>query len=106
MYLRGEGVPRDAAAAFLWFQKAAGQGHTGARIKLGYMYAEGQGTEKDPEAAYSWITAAAMAGDRRGSDILRSLERILDVDQIARARQRAGSLRLEEPQLSAKAFVQ
>jgi TPR repeat protein len=105
MYLRGQGVRQDDSAAFSWFQKAAAQGHTGARIKLGYLYAEGQGTPKDPEAAYSWITAAAMAGDPRGRDLLRSLESRLRPEQIARARQRAGSLRQSEPQLSAAMFA-
>lgn len=106
MYLRGEGVPQDNGAAFLWFQKAAAQGHTGARIKLGYMYAEGRGTRKDPEAAYSWITAAAMAGDPRGRDLLHSLERVLNEQQIGEARERASRLRQQEPQFTAKAFAQ
>jgi integrase len=107
MYLRGDGVPQDNAAAFRWFRKSAVQGHTGARIKLGYMYAEGRGTGKDPEAAYAWITAASLAQDPRGKDPLRSLETVLKPEQIARARQRASSLLLErEQQLSAKAFAQ
>jgi uncharacterized protein len=106
MYLRGEGAPQEDAAAFSWFQRAAAQGHTGARIKLGYLYAEGRGTPKDEEAAYSWITAAAMAGDPRGGDLLHSLERSLSAEQIARARQRASSWRQSEPQLSASMFAQ
>ena len=107
MYLRGDGVQQDNAAAFRWFQKSAVQGHTGARIKLGYMYAEGRGTGKDPEAAYAWITAASLAQDPRGKDLLRSLETVLKPEQIGRARQRANSLLLErEQQLSAKAFAQ
>jgi len=106
MYLRGEGVQQDNDAAFLWFQKAAAQGHTGSRINLGYMYADGRGTRKDPEAAYSWITAAAMAGNPRGKDLLRSLERVLNEQQIAEARERASRLRQQAPQFSAKAFAQ
>ena len=106
MYLRGEGVPQDNDAAFLWFQKAAAQGHTGPRINLGYMYAEGRGTRKDPEAAYSWITAAAMAGNPRGKELLRSLERVLNEQQIAEALERASRLRQQTPQFSAKAFAQ
>jgi TPR repeat protein len=106
MYLRGEGVPQNNDAAFLWFQKAAAQGHTGARIKLGYMYADGRGTRKDPEAAYSWVSAAAMAGDPRGNDLLHSLEKVLNQEQIAEARERASKLRQQEPQVTAKAFVQ
>jgi len=72
MYLRG--VTRHDAEAFRWFQKSAAQGHTGARIKLGYMYAEGLRTQKDPEAAYFWIVSAALAGDSRGRELLAKLK--------------------------------
>jgi len=99
-------VKSDDTEAFAWFQKAAAQGHTGARIKLGYMYAEGRGTKKDAEAAYSWISAAALAGDPRGRELLHSLESTLSVEQIARARQRAEGLRQREPLLSANIFAQ
>jgi hypothetical protein len=106
MYLRGEGVLQDDAAAFSWFQKAAAQGHTGARIKLGYLYAQGRGTQKDPVAAYFWITAADAAGDPRGNDMLHTLEKSLSLEEKARAKDRARSLREAEPRLSAGMFGQ
>ena len=77
MYLRGEGVPQNNAEAFRLFQKAAVQGSTGARIKLGYMYANGLGVKKDPETAYAWIFAASMAGDRRGDYLIPALKELL-----------------------------
>jgi uncharacterized protein len=92
MYLRGEGVAKDYAQALRWFQKAAAQGHTGSRIKLGYMYAEGLGTPRDAEAAYTWITSASLAGDPRGQYLVSSLEARLTPRQIAEAQEKARQL--------------
>jgi TPR repeat protein len=100
-------VNRDDAEAFRWFQKSAPQGHTGARIKLGYMYAQGLATPKDPEAAYAWIASAQLAGDDRGRELLAKLETLLTPQHIAEARQRAQHLVPEAArQLSARAFAQ
>jgi len=60
----------------------------------------------DPATAYAWISAAAMAGDARGRDLLHSLESVLNVEQIAKAREQASQLRQREAELSAKAFAQ
>ncbi len=103
LYLRGEGVPQDDATAFRLFEQAAAQGQTGARIKLGYMYSTGRGTAKDLVAAYGWITAASIAGDNRGSDLLRSLGSQLSADQIAQGKENARKLSTEaEGELSAR----
>jgi TPR repeat protein len=94
------------AEAFRLFQKAALQGQTGARIKLGYMYDEGRGTQRDRQTAYAWISAASLAGDPRGNDLLHSLQKVLSPEQIVRAQEQAGRLRSEHPpQLSANAFA-
>jgi TPR repeat protein len=103
LYLRGEGVPQDDAKAFRLFQQAAAQGQTSARIKLGYMYANGRGTTKDLATAYSWIAAASIAGDGRGTDLMRALESQLTSDQIAQARENARKLSVEaEAELTAQ----
>ena len=47
-----------------------------------------------------------MAGDPRGNDLLRSLEKVLSEAQIAEARERASHLRQQEPQFQAKTFAQ
>jgi hypothetical protein len=107
MYLRGDGVVQNVAEAFRLFQKAAEQGHTGARIMLGSLYAEGIGTKRDLEAAYVWLTAASLAGDYRGRDRLSALESQLSVAQISEARERAFRLRSESgKQLTARALSQ
>jgi len=105
LYLRGEGLPQDDATAFRLFHQAAAQGETGARIKLGYMYSAGRGTPKDLPTAYSWIMAAATAGDKRGDDLMRSIETQLSPAQLAQAKENARKLNAEgDAQLSAQAL--
>jgi TPR repeat protein len=106
LYLRGEGVKQDDSLAFLWFHKAAVQGQTSARAKLGYMYAEGRGTARDSKTAYAWIKAAQMAGDARGNEMLIQLEKVLSADQVAEAREQAATLQHAGADLSAKNFAQ
>ena len=86
------GVPQNDALAFSWFEKAAAQGNTGARIKLGFMYAKGRATQKEGEAAYAWIMAAYLAGDQRGLPYLKALETQLSPSQLERAKHRAEEL--------------
>ena len=74
LLLRGEGVTQNDGEAFRLFEKAAAQGHTGARIKLAYMYAEGRGTQRNAQAAYEWVMAATLAGDQRGQYLIKPLE--------------------------------
>jgi uncharacterized protein len=85
-------VAQNDVQAFQWFQKAAEQGHTGARIKLAHMYAQGRGVKPDLEYAYALITAASLAGDTRGRELLSVLEGHLSTQQITRAKARAASL--------------
>ena len=77
-----------------WFQKAALQGHTTARIMLGSMYALGRDTPKDLQSAYLWISAATFEGDTRGRATLLSLETQLTPEQLTEAKLRARSLAL------------
>jgi TPR repeat protein len=100
-------VPQNDALALAWFQKAANNGNTGARIKLGYMYATGRAIQKDAESSYIWILAASLAGDRRGLGYLSALEAQLTPEQLARAKERARELQAT-PHISMAemAFVQ
>jgi TPR repeat protein len=106
LYLKGEGVAQDDAAAFAWFQKAAAQGNTGARIKLGYMYADGRGTTKNSQTAYAWVKAAQTAGDPRANDLLHALEKVLTPTQLAAAREQVDKLLPPTVESSAKSFAQ
>ncbi len=106
MYLKGEGVARDDAAAFALFQRAAAQGHTGAQIKLASMYADGRGTTKDMLAAFALVAQATSAGDPRGKELLHALEKQLTREQLAEGRERATRAMNSERELSAKNFAQ
>lgn len=59
MYDNGEGVPKDAAKAVEWYQKAAAQGDASAQNNLGWMYDNGEGVSKDAVKAVAWYQKAA-----------------------------------------------
>jgi len=60
----GQGIPRDDAAAALWYRKAAEQGHAGAQHHLGSRNLQGLGVPKDSAQAAHWYRKAAEQGDR------------------------------------------
>ena len=63
MYDKGEGVPRDDAAAVAWYRKAAAQGNAIAQYNLGLMYANGRGVPQDYASAAFWYRKAAEQGN-------------------------------------------
>jgi len=107
MYMNGEGVPRDDGEAFKWFQKSAADGSTDARIRLGYMYSQGLGATKDLQTAYYWVLSASITGDKRGDELLASLEKQLTAEQVSAVREeiRKGSLIRRAP-IAQNTFVQ
>jgi TPR repeat protein/serine/threonine protein kinase len=60
MYFDGEGVERNYAEAFAWYQRAASDGLAEAENNLGASYLNGWGVEKDSRAAMVWFHKAAM----------------------------------------------
>ncbi|HJU83480.1 MAG TPA: tetratricopeptide repeat protein [Holophagaceae bacterium] len=58
----GQGLPRDALSAQLWFRRAAEAGHPEAMAALARMLSTGHGGPADPAQARSWFEAAAQAG--------------------------------------------
>jgi len=62
LYSEGEGVARDQATAFHWFQLAAAQGNPTAEYNLAIAYMRGEGVPKNPVEAEKWYTQAAEAG--------------------------------------------
>ena len=48
---------------FKWFQLAAEQGHTKAKIQLAELYSEGRGVAKNENEALKWYKLAAEQGD-------------------------------------------
>ncbi len=62
LYERGEGVPRDIAAARSWTEKAAIGGNRLAMHDLAVFYAEGDAGPQSYAAAVEWFRAASELG--------------------------------------------
>src|SRR6476619_7636540 len=63
MYMTGQGVQQDNAAAALWFRKAAEQGYALAQSNLGTLYLYGHGVTQDDNEAVMWFRKAADQSD-------------------------------------------
>ena len=63
MYVTGQGVQQDDAAAALWFRKAAEQGYALAQTNLGVLCRDGRGVAQDETEAVNWFRKAADQGD-------------------------------------------
>ena len=76
MYERGEGVDRDMAEAFRWYQLAAeDHRNTEALCKVADMYYFGCGTVQNPEKALEYYKKAAEnSGEQCGREALRKVE--------------------------------
>jgi hypothetical protein len=70
MYDKGEGVPKDAAKAVEWYQKAAAQGNAWAQVHLGWAYESGGGVAKDDAKAVEWYHKAAVLGQTNAESAL------------------------------------
>ena len=73
MLLKGEGVPRDATQAALWFEKAANLGNVECQSIIGLLYFNGIGVQHDPAKARTWLSKAAGNGDKQSAWILENL---------------------------------
>lgn len=62
LYAGGLGVPRDPAAAFRWFERAARSEHGAAQAAIGVAYAKGEGVESDYVEAKLWLEKAVTKG--------------------------------------------
>ncbi|HVW72691.1 MAG TPA: hypothetical protein VHC39_03550 [Rhizomicrobium sp.] len=62
-YLRGQGVARDAGAAFRWSKAAAANGAPAAQYLLGALYQQGEAVKADPAQAFAWFSIAAAHGN-------------------------------------------
>lgn len=61
-YQHGDGVPKDAGMAMVWYQRAANNGETTAMMELARRYWQGKSIAKDTPKAIEWYTKAANAG--------------------------------------------
>jgi TPR repeat protein len=63
MYRVGEGTNQSDEHAFLWYKKAAEQGHSDGQYAMGWVHAEGRVVAQDDDAAFKWLTLAAEQGN-------------------------------------------
>lgn len=91
MMVSGQGGEVDFDAGFAWMKRAAEMGNVAARNRLAKLYRSGIGVEGDSLQAAAWYLLARQAGlfDPEMEDHLYGL----DEDEIAEARERAGTLR-------------
>ena len=74
VYLNGNGVDRDYAAAVKWFQKAAKQGDSDAQCALGECYMNGDGVTRDLSEAVKWLRLAVEQRHTKARELLNILE--------------------------------
>ena len=61
--LGSNAIEKDSAAAAVWLQKAADQGHIDAQRELARAYGSGEGVARDMAKAFHWYEKAAIQGD-------------------------------------------
>ena len=69
-FFHGNGVPKDDAAAVLWFRKAADLGHAIAQHHLGHCFEKGRGVIRDTFEAFHWYKKSAEQGEPKGQGSL------------------------------------
>lgn len=62
-YDNGEGVKKDYAKAFVWYEKAALQNYAKAECNLGWLYETGKGVAQDYGKAFAWYEKSALQGN-------------------------------------------
>ncbi len=63
LYQKGLGVEKNPKAAFIWYKRAAANGHTDAMYNLGIMYNKGRVIYRSPKDAIKWWKKAAELGN-------------------------------------------
>ena len=61
-YYYGKKVEEDEEQAFIWYKKAAEQGHADAEYSLGWCYEYGEGVEKDEKKAFDCYVRSSGKG--------------------------------------------
>jgi TPR repeat protein len=89
MYLEGQGVLPDDAAAVSWFRKAADQGYAEAQSTLGLLYRSGEGVPQDYVLAHMWFNLAAARGKQDAASHRDSISERMTAGQIAEAQKLA-----------------
>lgn len=81
MYLEGEDIEKDAAAAIRWLTEAAEEGNEYAEYLLGKTYLNGRDIERDTEKAERYLRRSAGRGNKYAAYTLG--KELLDGDILA-----------------------
>jgi len=73
LYFNGQGVSKDYAEAYKWWQKAAEQGRPEAQFMVGVLFFNGQGVSRDASEAARWWIKAAEQGITHAQSLLGNL---------------------------------
>jgi TPR repeat protein len=92
MYYTGTGTTLDYSEAAKWVRRAAEQGYGRAQLDLGYLYEQGKGVPLDYVSAYACYKVAMAGGEKLAHARLKSLSRLLTLEQISAANVRAVQL--------------
>ena len=84
MYLAGEGVPKNAEKALVWYKKGAEQGDPHCLLNLAKAYETGDGIKADRKTAEQYFEQAAGAGATEAQ--VRLAKRLLRTGQPDKAR--------------------
>lgn len=77
-YANNNGVEKDEAKAFEWYEKSAAQGNAEAQIKVAICYDEGKGTSVDKEKAAVWYRKSAEHGNETAKAWIEKYENTID----------------------------
>ena len=70
MYRDGEGMPKSATNAAVWFRKSADAGYAKAQYHLGMAYQDGEGVAKAAAEAAQWFEKASEQGYAKAQEKL------------------------------------
>ena len=60
IFQKGQGVTRNTAHAFFWYQRAAKQGNLAAQFNVWYAYLTGEGIQANEKLAEKWYARATL----------------------------------------------
>ncbi len=89
LYAMGAEGPADNGAAARYFGKAAELGVRDSQFNLGILAAKGVGMPQDLTEAYKWFAIVAKAGDADAATKRDEVAKLLQADDLARAKSKA-----------------
>ena len=91
MHDLGQGMGRNFEEALSWYRKAAEQGYGAAYCNIGILYYNAQGVKRDLVESYAWMSRCDKAGDPRGGQLVRVLEKRMKPQDIRRGQELAAA---------------